>query len=204
MEHGMRNSLLVAPMPTASTSQILGNNECFEAFTSNLYLRRVLSGEFIVLNKHLVRDLIARDLWSLEIKDKILLNKGSIQSIDGIPEDIKALYKTTWEISQKVIIQLAADRGAFIDQSQSLNIHMIDANPAKVTSMHFFGWRLGLKTGMYYLRTKAAADAIQFTLEQKAKDETVNGLANRAEDVNSMDAIACSLDAPDDCLMCGS
>ena len=200
----MRNSLLVAPMPTASTSQILGNNECFEAFTSNLYLRRVLSGEFIVLNKHLVRDLIARDLWSLEIKDKILLNKGSIQSIDGIPEDIKALYKTTWEISQKVIIQLAADRGAFIDQSQSLNIHMIDANPAKVTSMHFFGWRLGLKTGMYYLRTKAAADAIQFTLEQKAKDETVNGLANRAEDVNSMDAIACSLDAPDDCLMCGS
>ena len=204
MEHGMRNSLLVAPMPTASTSQILGNNECFEAFTSNLYLRRVLSGEFIVLNKHLVRDLIERDLWSLEIKDKILLNKGSIQSIDGIPEDIKALYKTTWEISQKVIIQLAADRGAFIDQSQSLNIHMIDANPAKVTSMHFFGWRLGLKTGMYYLRTKAAADAIQFTLEQKAKDETVNGLANRAEDVNSMDAIACSLDAPDDCLMCGS
>ena len=152
----------------------------------------------------MVRDLIERDLWSLEIKDKILLNKGSIQSIDGIPEDIKALYKTTWEISQKVIIQLAADRGAFIDQSQSLNIHMIDANPAKVTSMHFFGWRLGLKTGMYYLRTKAAADAIQFTLEQKAKDETVNGLANRAEDVNSMDAIACSLDAPDDCLMCGS
>ncbi len=204
MQHGMRNSLLVAPMPTASTSQILGNNECFEAFTSNLYLRRVLSGEFIVLNKHLVRDLIDRDLWSLEIKDQILLNKGSIQSVAGIPDDIKALYKTTWEISQKVIIQMAADRGAYIDQSQSLNIHMIDANPAKVTSMHFFGWRLGLKTGMYYLRTKAATDAIQFTLEQKAQDETVNGLANRAEDVNSMDAIACSLDAPDDCLMCGS
>ncbi len=204
MQHGMRNSLLVAPMPTASTSQILGNNECFEAFTSNLYLRRVLSGEFIVLNKHLVRDLIDRDLWSLEIKDQILLNKGSIQSVEGIPDDIKALYKTTWEISQKVIIQMAADRGAYIDQSQSLNIHMIDANPAKVTSMHFFGWRLGLKTGMYYLRTKAATDAIQFTLEQKAQDETVNGLANRAEDVNSMDAIACSLDAPDDCLMCGS
>ena len=204
MQHGMRNSLLVAPMPTASTSQILGNNECFEAFTSNLYLRRVLSGEFIVLNKHLVRDLIDRDLWSLEIKDQILLNKGSIQSVAGIPDDIKALYKTTWDISQKVIIQMAADRGAYIDQSQSLNIHMIDANPAKVTSMHFFGWRLGLKTGMYYLRTKAATDAIQFTLEQKAQDETVNGLANRAEDVNSMDAIACSLDAPDDCLMCGS
>ncbi len=204
MEHGMRNSLLVAPMPTASTSQILGNNECFEAFTSNLYLRRVLSGEFIVLNKHLVRDLIDRNLWSLEIKDQILLNKGSVQNIDGIPDDIKALYKTTWEISQKVIIQLAADRGAYIDQSQSLNIHMIDANPAKVTSMHFYGWRLGLKTGMYYLRTKAATDAIQFTVEQKASDETVSGLANRAEDVNSMDAIACSLDAPDDCLMCGS
>ena len=204
MEHGMRNSLMVAPMPTASTSQILGNNECFEAFTSNLYVRRTLSGEFIVLNKHLVNDLIERGLWSMAMKDEILRHKGSVQAIANIPEDLKALYKTTWEIKQKHVIDMAADRGAYIDQSQSLNIHMIDANPAKVTSMHFYGWRKGLKTGMYYLRTKAAADAIQFTVEQKkAEDETVEGLASRAE-ATSMEAIACSLDAPDDCLMCGS
>ena len=204
VEHGMRNSLMVAPMPTASTSQILGNNECFEAFTSNLYVRRTLSGEFIVLNKHLVRDLIERGLWSMGMKDEILRHKGSIQAIASIPEDLKLLYKTTWEIKQKHVIDMAADRGAYIDQSQSLNIHMIDANPAKVTSMHFYGWRRGLKTGMYYLRTKAAADAIQFTVEQKkAEDETVGGLANRAE-VTSIEAIACSLDTPDDCLSCGS
>ena len=204
MEHGMRNSLMVAPMPTASTSQILGNNECFEAFTSNLYVRRTLSGEFIVLNKHLVSDLIERGLWSSDMKDEILRHKGSVQAIAAIPEDLKELYKTTWEIKQKHVIDMAADRGAYIDQSQSLNIHMIDANPAKVTSMHFYGWRKGLKTGMYYLRTKAAADAIQFTVEQKkAEDETVEGLASRAE-ATSMEAIACSLDAPDDCLMCGS
>ena len=204
MEHGMRNSLMVAPMPTASTSQILGNNECFEAFTSNLYVRRTLSGEFIVLNKHLVNDLIERGLWSSDMKDEILRHKGSVQAIEAIPEDLKELYKTTWEIKQKHVIDMAADRGAYIDQSQSLNIHMIDANPAKVTSMHFYGWRKGLKTGMYYLRTKAAADAIQFTVEQKkAEDETVEGLANRAE-ATSMEAIACSLDTPDDCLSCGS
>jgi ribonucleoside-diphosphate reductase alpha chain len=205
MEHGMRNSLLLAPMPTASTSQILGNNECFEAFTSNLYVRRTLSGEFIVLNKHLVNDLISEGIWSVELKDQILIQKGSIQQIPSIPDRIKDIYKTTWEIKQKTILEMAADRGAYIDQSQSLNIHMVDANPAKVSSMHFFGWKLGLKTGMYYLRTKAAADAIQFTVEAKGKDDqTVNGLANRAEEVDSMDAIACSLDSPDDCLMCGS
>jgi len=205
VENGMRNSLLLAPMPTASTSQILGNNECFEAFTSNLYVRRTLSGEFVVLNRHLVNDLIAAGLWSLELKDQILLHKGSIQAIDTIPEEIRELYKTTWEIKQRVIIDMAADRGAFIDQSQSLNIHMMDANPAKVTSMHFYGWRKGLKTGMYYLRTKAAADAIQFTVEATKKDETVSGLAERAEEVTSIDAIACSLDSvDDDCLMCGS
>ena len=204
VEHGMRNSLLLAPMPTASTSQILGNNECFEAFTSNLYVRRTLSGEFVVTNKHLINDLIDLGLWSLEMKDEILRHKGSIQAIAGIPEHIKELYKTTWEIKQKNVIDMAADRGAYIDQSQSMNIHMIDANPAKVTSMHFYGWRKGLKTGMYYLRTKAAADAIQFTVEQKkAQDQTVSGLADRAE-VSSMDAIACSLDSPDDCLSCGS
>ena len=204
IEHGMRNSLLLAPMPTASTSQILGNNECFEAFTSNLYVRRTLSGEFVVTNKHLIKDLIDLGLWSLEMKDEILRHKGSIQAIAGIPEHIKELYKTTWEIKQKNVIDMAADRGAYIDQSQSMNIHMIDANPAKVTSMHFYGWKKGLKTGMYYLRTKAAADAIQFTVEQKkAQDQTVSGLADRAE-ISSMDAIACSLDSPDDCLSCGA
>ena len=204
VENGMRNSLLLAPMPTASTSQILGNNECFEAFTSNLYVRRTLSGEFVVTNKHLIKDLIDLGLWSLEMKDEILRHKGSIQAIAGIPDHIKELYKTTWEIKQKNVIDMAADRGAYIDQSQSMNIHMIDANPAKVTSMHFYGWKKGLKTGMYYLRTKAAADAIQFTVEQKkAQDQTVSGLADRAE-VSSMDAIACSLDSPDDCLSCGA
>ena len=204
IEHGMRNSLLLAPMPTASTSQILGNNECFEAFTSNLYVRRTLSGEFVVTNKHLIKDLIDLGLWSLEMKDEILRHKGSIQAIAGIPDHIKELYKTTWEIKQKNVIDMAADRGAYIDQSQSMNIHMIDANPAKVTSMHFYGWKKGLKTGMYYLRTKAAADAIQFTVEQKkAQDQTVSGLADRAE-ISSMDAIACSLDSPDDCLSCGA
>ena len=204
VDHGMRNSLLLAPMPTASTSQILGNNECFEAFTSNLYVRRTLSGEFVVTNKHLINDLIKLDLWSLEMKDEILRHKGSIQAIPGIPDHIKELYKTTWEIKQKNVIDMAADRGAYIDQSQSMNIHMIDANAAKVTSMHFYGWRKGLKTGMYYLRTKAAADAIQFTVEQKkAQDQTVSGLADRAE-ITSMEAIACSLDSPDDCLSCGS
>jgi len=205
IEHGMRNSLLLAPMPTASTSQILGNNECFEAFTSNLYVRRTLSGEFIVLNKHLVRDLIALDLWSLNMKDEILRHKGSIQAIEGIPDHIKALYKTTWEIKQRHVLDMAADRGAYVDQSQSMNIHMVDANPAKVTSMHFYGWKQGLKTGMYYLRTKAAADAIQFTVEaKKGEDQTVGGLADSAEEISSLEAIACSLDTPDDCLSCGS
>ena len=204
VEHGMRNSLLLAPMPTASTSQILGNNECFEAFTSNLYVRRTLSGEFVVTNKHLINDLIKLGLWSLDMKDEILRHKGSIQAISTIPDHIKQMYKTTWEIKQKNVIDMAADRGAYIDQSQSMNIHMIDANAAKVTSMHFYGWKKGLKTGMYYLRTKAAADAIQFTVEQKkAQDQTVSGLADRAE-ITSMEAIACSLDSPDDCLSCGS
>ena len=204
VDNGMRNSLLLAPMPTASTSQILGNNECFEAFTSNLYVRRTLSGEFIVPNRHLIKDLIKLGIWSLEMKDEILRHKGSIQDIEGIPHNIKELYKTTWEIKQKHVIDMAADRGAYIDQSQSMNIHMMDANAAKVTSMHFYGWKKGLKTGMYYLRTKAAVDAIQFTVEaKKAEDQTVSGLADRAE-VTSLEAIACSLDTPDDCLSCGS
>ena len=165
MEHGVRNSLLLAPMPTASTSQVLGNTECFEPVTSNLYIRRVLSGEFTVVNKYLIRDLLERGIWNDEIKNKIILSGGSVQGIDEIPQELQELYKTAWEIKQKSIIDLASDRGAFIDQSQSLNIHMEDANYSKLSSMHFYTWKQGLKTGMYYLRTRAAAQAIKFTRE---------------------------------------
>jgi len=163
-KHGMRNSLLVAPMPTASTAQILGNNESFEPYTQNLYVRRVLSGEFVQVNKHLLRDLIARKLWTEDMRMQLIAHNGSVQHID-IPSDLKELYKTVWEIKQRVVLDMAADRGAYIDQSQSLNIHMIDATTAKLSSMHFYGWQLGLKTGMYYLRTKAAVDAIKFTVD---------------------------------------
>lgn len=168
---GMRNSLLLALMPTASTSQILGNNESFEPVTSNIYTRRVLSGEFIVVNKHLLRDLIKLDLWDDEMKNELISANGSVQNIDRIPQNIKDLYKTVWEISQKTIIDMAADRGAFVCQTQSMNIHMENATPAKVTSMHFYGWEAGLKTGMYYFRTKAARDAIKFTVKGKKKEE---------------------------------
>ena len=163
-KHGMRNSLLVAPMPTASTAQILGNNESFEPYTQNLYVRRVLSGEFVQVNRHLLRDLIARDLWSEELRLKLIAHNGSVQALD-LPQDLKELYKTVWEIRQRVVLDMAADRGAYIDQSQSLNIHMVDVTTAKLSSMHFHGWNLGLKTGLYYLRTKAAADAIKFTVD---------------------------------------
>lgn len=166
-KHGVRNSLLVAPMPTASTSQILGNNECFEPYTSNIYSRRVLAGEFQVVNPWLLKDLVDMGLWSENMKNRIIADGGSIQNIPNIPEDIKALYKTVWEISQKTIIQMAADRGAFIDQSQSLNIHIKEPTMGKITSMHFAGWKLGLKTGMYYLRTMAASAPIQFTVDQE-------------------------------------
>lgn len=161
---GLRNSLLVAPMPTASTAQILGNNESFEPYTQNLYVRRVLSGEFVQVNRHLLRDLIARDLWSEELRLKLIAYNGSVQALN-LPDDIKELYKTVWEIRQRVVLDMAADRGAYIDQSQSLNIHMVDVTTAKLSSMHFHGWNLGLKTGLYYLRTKAAADAIKFTVD---------------------------------------
>ncbi len=171
MEHGVRNSLLVAPMPTASTSQILGNNEAFEPYTSNIYTRRVLSGEFIVVNKHLLEDLVALGLWDEELKQAIMRANGSIQHIDGIPEDLKELYKTVWELSMKDIIDMSRHRGYFIDQSQSLNLFMENANFAKLTSMHFYAWKSGLKTGMYYLRTKSAVDAIKFTLSKEAKKE---------------------------------
>lgn len=167
-EHGVRNSLLMAPMPTASTSQILGNNECFEPYTSNIYQRRVLAGEFQVVNPWLLKDLVQCGLWSEDLKNRIIAEDGSIQNIRNIPDDIKALYKTVWEISQRTIVQMAADRGAFIDQSQSLNIHMREPSMGKITSMHFTGWKLGLKTGMYYLRTQAAAAPIQFTVDQAA------------------------------------
>ncbi|SPO00498.1 probable ribonucleoside-diphosphate reductase large chain (un-24) [Cephalotrichum gorgonifer] len=167
-QHGVRNSLLLAPMPTASTSQILGNNECFEPYTSNIYQRRVLAGEFQVVNPWLLRDLVELGLWSDGMKNRIIADNGSIQNIPNIPEDLKALYKTVWEISQRTVIQMAADRGAFIDQSQSLNIHMKEPSLGKITSMHFAGWKLGLKTGMYYLRTQAAAAPIQFTVDQEA------------------------------------
>jgi ribonucleoside-diphosphate reductase alpha chain len=172
-ENGVRNSLLLAPMPTASTSQILGNNEAFEPYTSNIYTRRVLSGEFIVVNKHLLEDLVSRDLWTEDVKNAIMRNNGSVQDIDVIPQDLKELYKTVWEMSMKDIIDMSRHRGYFIDQSQSLNLFMENANYSKLTSMHFYAWKSGLKTGMYYLRTKSAVDAIKFTLEKEKKQEPV-------------------------------
>jgi ribonucleoside-diphosphate reductase alpha chain len=164
-KHGLRNSLLVAPMPTASTAQILGNNESFEPYTQNLYVRRVLSGEFVQVNRHLLKDLIERGLWTEDVRVQLIAHNGSVQHIDLIPADLKELYKTVWEIKQRCVLDMAADRGAYIDQSQSLNIHMVDATTAKLSSMHFHAWQIGLKTGMYYLRTKAAVDAIKFTVE---------------------------------------
>ena len=172
LKNGVRNSLLVAPMPTASTSQILGNNECFEPYTSNIYTRRVLSGEFIIVNKHLLKDLVALGLWNEGLKQEIMRANGSIQNIEGIPEDIKELYRTVWELSMKDIIDMSKHRGYFIDQSQSLNLFVEGATMAKLTSMHFYAWKSGLKTGMYYLRTKSAVDAIKFTLDNKTKEET--------------------------------
>jgi ribonucleoside-diphosphate reductase alpha chain len=204
MEHGVRNSLLVAPMPTASTSQILGNNECFEPYTSNIYTRRVLSGEFIVVNKHLLKDLVDLGLWNESMKNKLIEANGSVQNIAEIPQNIKDLYKTVWEISQKTIMDMSADRGAYICQSQSLNIHIKDPNFGKLTSMHFYAWKKGLKTGMYYLRTKAAADAIKFTVEKQA-EVALEPVLDMNEDMESkMAAMACSLDNPEACEACGS
>ena len=199
-KHGVRNSLLIAPMPTASTAQILGNNECFEPYTSNLYTRRVLSGEFIIVNRHLLKDLVKSGLWNRDMRLKIMGANGSIQNISEIPQHIKDLYKTAWEISQKAIIEQAADRGAYICQSQSLNIFMENANFGKLTSMHFYGWEKGLKTGMYYLRTKAATDAIKFTVDQVITSEITSGEALSTEQDQA--AIACSIENPDSCEMC--
>ncbi len=210
-KHGVRNSLLLAPMPTASTSQILGNNECFEPYTSNIYTRRVLSGEFVVVNKHLLKDLVKLGMWNDNLKNKIIAANGSVQNIDEIPQNIKDLYRTVWEIPQRALIDMAADRGAFICQSQSLNVFIQSPNFAKLTSMHFYAWEKGLKTGMYYLRTKAAADAIKFTVDtttlqtnsQVTAEETIVDATDVSAEVR-MSEIACSLDNPDACEACGS
>ena len=221
LKHGVRNSLLVAPMPTASTSQILGNNECFEPYTSNIYTRRVLSGEFIVVNKHLLEDLVDRGLWNEDMKQELMRANGSIQQIEGIPEDLKELYRTVWEMSMKDIIDMSRHRGYFIDQSQSLNLFMEGATMAKLTSMHFYAWKSGLKTGMYYLRTKSAVDAIKFTLDNEEKKEKIIEVAATEaslsvdgknpipveplspEELKEMLAQSKSSEE-DDCLMCGS
>ena len=206
VEHGVRNSLLTALMPTASTSQILGNNECIEPYTSNMYTRRVLSGEFVLVNKHLVKDLIRRDLWNDDMRNKIIASNGSVAHIPEVPTDIKELYKTVWEIKQKRILELAADRGSYVDQTQSMNVFMEDANFAKLTSMHFYAWKSGLKTGIYYLRTKAAADPIKFTVDQQyinmSKESTA--AVNEKPKVNAEgDDLFCDLD-DEDCVACGS
>ena len=200
MEKGMRNSLLVAPMPTASTAQILGNNECFEPYTSNIYTRRTLSGEFIVVNNHLLRDLTKLGLWDTDMKNQLIAANGSIQNITNIPENLKVLYRTAWEISQRAILDMAADRGAYICQSQSLNVFMENASAPKLTSMHFHAWRSGLKTGMYYLRTKAATDAIKFTVDKKYKEQPTSEEA--AQMTHEEQVVACSIENGPDCEMC--
>ncbi|MES2560347.1 MAG: ribonucleoside-diphosphate reductase subunit alpha [Bacteroidota bacterium] len=209
MKHGVRNSLLVAPMPTASTSQILGNNECFEPYTSNIYSRRVLSGEFVIVNKHLLKDLVSLGLWNNEMKNNIIAANGSIQQIPGIPAEIKELYKTVWEIKQRNLIDMAADRGAYICQSQSLNLFVDTPTASKLTSMHFHAWKSGLKTGMYYLRTQAATQAVQFTIEKQGSEEMTPVIPIAEQQVNPIDDItteftgeSCSME--DGCVSCGS
>jgi ribonucleoside-diphosphate reductase subunit M1 len=226
-QHGVRNSLLVAPMPTASTSQILGNNECFEPYTSNIYARRVLSGEFVVVNQHLMADLISLGLWTPSLKTALIAANGSVAGLPGVPDALKEIYKTVWEIKQRQVVDMAADRGAYIDQSQSLNIHMSDPNAGKLTSLHFHAWRRGLKTGMYYLRTRAAADAIKFTVDASALKEankenkagaaaaaggagagaggaSADAAAAAAATEASRLAMVCSLTNRDECVSCGS
>ncbi len=213
-KYGVRNSLLVAPMPTASTSQIFGNNECFEPYTSNIYTRRVLSGEFIVVNKHLLKDLVSLGLWNNHMKNQIIAANGSIQNIDGIPLEIKELYKTVWEIKQRNLIDMAADRGAFICQSQSLNLFVDSPNTSKLTSMHFYAWKKGLKTGMYYLRSQAAAQAVQFTVEKQGgtamnpiiNNNDIKSIENNqtidVEPTQVLDGAVCTME--EGCISCGS
>ena len=224
-KHGMRNSLLIAPMPTASTSQILGNNECIEPYTSNIYTRRTLSGEYIVVNKHLLNDLIRLNLWDEEMKEALIVSNGSVQHIEGLPQDLKDRYKTVWEISQKAIIDMSADRGAFICQSQSLNLFVENATMAKLSSMHFYAWQKGLKTGMYYLRSKAAVEPIKFSLSEKHQRKYVNAnqmssietitettKPSEPTQVNSLDNMTPAMDVAsgpvctmeEGCVMCGS
>ncbi|VVC41387.1 Ribonucleotide reductase R1 subunit, N-terminal,Ribonucleotide reductase large subunit, N- [Cinara cedri] len=202
-KYGVRNSLLLAPMPTASTAQILGNNESIEPYTTNLYYRRTLSGEFSVVNRHLLNDLIELNLWNEDMRNKLIYYKGSVQKIESIPDNIKELYKTNWELSQKIVLDMAADRAAFIDQSQSLNIHIEQPSIGKISSVHFYGWKKGLKTGMYYLRTRPAADPIQFTVN---KSTLSNNVASQTEKNNSlgMQELVCSLENRDACTMCGA
>jgi len=213
-KYGVRNSLLLAPMPTASTSQILGNNECFEPYTSNIYSRRTLSGEYVIINRHLLNDLIKLGLWDDDMKQKLMAANGSIQDFD-LPQEIKDLYKTVWEISQKNIIDQSADRGAYICQSQSLNLFIENPNFGKLSSMHFYAWKAGLKTGMYYLRSKAAVDPIKFTLDkqhQRVQASATAGVVDLAEDQEPaiekspeqvfLEGEVCTMD--DGCLSCGS
>ena len=200
-QYGVRNSLLLAPMPTASTSQILGNNECFEPYTSNIYTRRVLSGEFVVVNQHLLSDLVEMGLWNKSLKNELVAHNGSVQKL-SIPTELKNMYKTVWEIKQRTLIDMAADRGAFIDQSQSFNVHMGDPNFGKMTSLHFYAWKKGLKTGMYYLRTRAAADAIKFTVDQQALKAKNGAPAKNKQEQEA--AMVCSLENKENCLMCGA
>ncbi len=197
-KYGIRNSLLLAPMPTASTAQILGNNESFEPYTSNIYTRRVLSGEFAIVNKHLLKELVDLNLWNDDLKQEIVAANGSIQNIENIPQNLKDIYKTVWEISQKAIIDMSADRGAFICQSQSLNVHLAKPDFAKMSSMHFYAWKKGLKTGMYYLRSQGAAEAIKFTVDKSKKEKPVVIKEQAEAD------LACSIDNPEDCMACGS
>ena len=202
MEHGTRNSLLLAPMPTASTSQILGNCECFEPYTSNIYSRRVLAGEFTVVNQHLLKDLIELNLWTPELKNKIVAGNGSVQHCDEIPDDLKAIYRTVWEIKQRSIITMAAERGAYIDQSQSMSVFMEGVNSRNLTSLHFAAWGLGLKTGMYYLRTRPAADAIKFTVDQEALQRRDARAAEAAAKEEEMEGMVCTME--EGCISCGS
>ena len=219
-QHGVRNSLLVAPMPTASTSQILGNNECFEPYTSNIYARRVLSGEFTVVNQHLLSDLTELGLWDPELKNSLIGNNGSVADLD-IPENLKEIYKTVWDIKQRVLVDMAGDRGAFIDQSLSFNVLMRNANSGKLTSLHFYAWKKGLKTGMYYLRSRAAADAIKFTVDVKQTQKTekeneapaspikptkadLDKMTDEEKEAYLAAKLQCSLTNKDDCVMCGA
>lgn len=204
MNHGVRNSLLVAPMPTASTSQILGNNECFEPYTSNIYTRRVLSGEFIIVNKYLLRDLVNRGLWDNNMKDKIITANGSIQDIAEIPDEIKKLYKTVWEIKMRNIIDMAADRGAYICQSQSLNLFINSPNASKLTSMHFYAWKKGLKTGMYYLRTQAASQAVKFTVENQGGKNMEPVIPEVVDQINDEIPAGPTCSMEDGCVTCSA